>query len=221
MPSRRLIAPRYGRAAWAVIVGAVVVLLALATWLHGRGPTAFDDWCSRHLFEHLSTSVDQILVGFSAPQIPIFATAVVVLCACIARRWDLAAFGVVTPAAATVLTEFVGKPVVGRVLGAAGSFPSGHETGVGSAAVVLAVALAQLPLTRRARGSWHTGLVLWVLIAGAGLVSAGYHYVTDVIGAIALSIAVGLVVALLVDRASALQPARGAQAGEAEPTRVR
>jgi undecaprenyl-diphosphatase len=201
MPRRTLIPARQVRPDAVAVVVALAVLASLVGWLHDRSHTAFDDWTARQLALHIGPSLSQILLGCSSPALSVFVPAAVLLCAACTRRWDLAALAVSTPLAATVLCELVGKPLVDRVIaGSALSFPSGHETGVGAAAGVLAVALGQLPLQRRTRVLWHAGLVVWVVAAGLGLVRAHYHYVTDVVGALALTTAVVLGTALLIDQ---------------------
>lgn len=208
MARQTLIAARRVRRTQMLIVVALVALLVVAGWLHGRGRTAFDDWCGRQLFDGLSHSASQVLVGFSAPQISLALLVIVVVSAAYVRRADLVTLAVLAPVVAVVLCEYVGKPVVGRLRGGTGSFPSGHETGVCSAALVLAVALAQLTLTRRTRAIWWGGLGLWIIAAGAGLVRAGWHYVTDVVGAVALCVVVVFGVALAIDRVSSVLPGR-------------
>ncbi len=210
MARQTLIAAHRVRSTQAVIVAALVVLLALGGWLHGRRRTAFDDWCARQLYDTVSHSASQILIGFSAPPIPLALLVIVVACAAYARRADLIGLAVLAPAVALALCEYVGKPVVGRLLGGSGSgsFPSGHETGVCSAALVVGVALAQLTLARRAWALWSGVLGLWAIVAGVGLVRAGWHYVTDVVGAVALCVVVVFGVALALDRVFAIRCGR-------------
>jgi membrane-associated phospholipid phosphatase len=203
MPWRPLIPARHVRATVVVVAAALVVLVTLAVWLHDRTGTAFDEWVRRQLVEHISGSANRVLLDFSAPQLSVFVPAVVAVCAACRRRWDLVALAVATPVLATVLCELVGKPVVGRRLDQGLSFPSGHETGVSAAALVLAVALAQLPLSRRVALPCRIGLVVWVLAAGAGLVRADDHYASDLLGAVALTSATVFGSALLIDRAVA------------------
>lgn len=208
MPDRSLVAARYVRPAWFIAAVAFAVLVAMGVWLHGRRATPFDVWWSTKLFWHVDGTATRVLVDMSLPVISVLVPAVVLVAALFMRRWNLAALVVVLPVLATVLAEQVGKPLVHRLLGSASSFPSGHETGISCAAFVLCLAVAQLSVHLVVRLAVWVFSLAWVLAAAAGLVRGGYHYATDVIGAMALTVCLGLTLTLLVDQVSSRARAR-------------
>jgi undecaprenyl-diphosphatase len=108
------------------------------------------------------------------------------------------------PAAAVVVTEYVLKPIVDRYLYQpgvpvavlrstySGAFPSGHETGVASAALLVLVGLGQLRLGRAARAGAVAVLAGWTALAALGLISSYFHYATDTAGALGVAVVVVL-----------------------------
>lgn len=195
----------------AAIALAALVALGLAVALFHRHGTGFDSWTFRELLTHIGPTPGSALLGFSTPAISIVLMTLVVLGALRVRRRDVAVLAVLGPLLALLLSEVVLKPVVGRVLGPAvfagfpvgpltGSYPSGHETGVVSAAVVLLIVSWQLPLRRRGRLVTVAVLAFWALAAAIGLVRNYWHYATDTIGGAAVPIAAVLTTALLIDR---------------------
>ena len=93
------------------------------------------------------------------------------------------------------------------------SFPSGHTIG---AATLLLVA-AYLVLSRRAGLArmigWGIGAPTGILAVGLSRLYLGYHFLTDVLAALALAVAIGGIV-IIVDRVRVL---RGLPAGEPAP----
>src|SRR5437764_1004348 len=59
------------------------------------------------------------------------------------RRWRAAALALLAPPVAAVITELVLKPLIGRHIGHAFSFPSGHATGAFAVATVASLVLLQ------------------------------------------------------------------------------
>jgi membrane-associated phospholipid phosphatase len=108
--------------------------------------------------------------------------------------------------AAAVLAELVLKPLVGRTLMGALSFPSGTETRVFAVAAVFAVLLAG-PVRPRVPAGVRLVLAAAVLLGAAAvavaLVVLGQHYFTDTVGGAAVGIAVALATALVIDRLAA------------------
>jgi membrane-associated phospholipid phosphatase len=142
------------------------------------------------------------LAGLGDP-IPVAAMTAALLLACLmARRWRGAVLVAVAVPAAAVLTEFALKPLVGRTLAGALSFPSGHATRVFALATAFAVLLAH-PFHPRLPAFVPLLLALaGLLIAsaiGAALVGVGAHYVTDTVGGAAVGTAVVLATALILD----------------------
>ena len=143
------------------IVVAVAVVAALAAIVWQATTTPFDLWVFRDLREQVGTRTGELLLDLSSPVIPVALLAGVVVVALRHRRRDLAALAVLGPSICVVTTEWVLKPLVGRVMvgnlahPAAAmqslAFPSGHETGVASAALVLLIATSLLALNRRRR----------------------------------------------------------------------
>lgn len=79
------------------------------------------------------------------------------------------------------------------------TYPSGH------AAVITAVAVTAVVLCRRSAPTWGRAVlvaeVLAVAVATASRVVLGEHFPTDVVGAVAAVVGVGLVVTALIDTA--------------------
>jgi undecaprenyl-diphosphatase len=115
------------------------------------------------------------------------------------RRWDLAAVILVAPALASITTEWLLKPLVGRTIAVGWCYPSGHMTGITAASVVLFL-VNRNHLTSTLRQSAGVGLAMVVPLAMAvSLVGLGVHYPTDTIGGGCLALATTLLVAALYD----------------------
>jgi undecaprenyl-diphosphatase len=191
------------RLLWASAL-AVVLVAALAVVVH-RSTTSFDTWMFRELYLHLGTGAAATLLEFSTPALSIGLLGMVVVFAALLRRWDVAALAVLGPALAVVVTKYVLKPSIGRPLtigefSVRGVFPSGHETAVASTALVLLIVACRMPLRARARSAVIGVLAVWPLLAAIGLVRNFWHYATDTIGGIGVSVAVVSAVALVIDR---------------------
>jgi membrane-associated phospholipid phosphatase len=130
-------------------------------------------------------------------------TAVLVLACLVTRRWRGAVLAAVAVPAAAGLTELVLKPLVGRTLMGALSFPSGTETRVFSVAAVFAVLMAD-PVRPRIPAAVRLALAVAVLLAATAvavaLVALDQHYFTDTVAGAAVGTAVALVTALILDR---------------------
>jgi len=115
----------------------------------------------------------------------------------------------------TLLKEVVGRvrPTADDPLVAAGglSFPSGHSSGAAALAGVLLVVL--WPMVDRRWRLWLSGaLTLAALCVGWTRIALGVHYLSDVVGGLALGAAVVLVtmaIFRLYPGGRAEQPARG------------
>lgn len=98
------------------------------------------------------------------------------------------------PGLAYVLTELVGKPLVGRHRGPTFSFPSGHAT------VTASVAAVFLLLVHRWYG-WRSTIVLTPvacvvpLTVCVAVLQLGWHYPTDLVGGVGVGLASVLAVA--------------------------
>ncbi len=207
-----LIAPRWRAAALIAIVVSAAVVAWLSAISYHAGITAFDNWALHSAYHHLGRGAADALILLSEPVLTICLLVVIAVGAALRRRWGLAVLAVAGPLLAELVTELLLKPAVGRLMGpfvyhggslagaTSGAFPSGHETGVASAAVVLLIIGAQVTAGLVARLTVVVVLTAWTLLAALGLVRHFYHYATDTIGAVAVSIAVVLAVALAVDR---------------------
>jgi len=121
--------------------------------------------------------------------------------ACLAtRRWSGAVLAAVATPAATGLTEYVLKPIVGGPLDTA--FPSGHATSMFALAVTCAVLLVNPPRLRLPA----VGRLLLVLMAlalattvAAAMVAIGAHTFTEAVAGAAVGCGVVLAGALILD----------------------
>jgi membrane-associated phospholipid phosphatase len=136
-------------------------------------------------------------------------TAVLVLACAMTRRWSGAVLAAVAVPAASALTEFALKPLVGRTMLGALSLPSGEATGVFALATACAVLLVNPP------GHRVPGPVRLLLAVAAGLaasavavamVAQAAHYFTDTVAGAAIGIGVVLGCALTLDALASRPP---------------
>ena len=131
-------------------------------------------------------------------------TSVLVLACLVTRRWRGAVLAAVAVPAAAGVAELVLKPLVGRTLMGALSFPSGTEARVFAVAGVFAVLMAD-PVRPRIPAAVRLALAVAVLLVAVAvavaLVGLDQHYFTDTVGGAAVGTAVALATALVVDRA--------------------
>jgi PAP2 superfamily len=226
MPTPPLVSARWRPGA----LGAVVLAVGLTAWLsvltYDAASTRFDDWALRKSLAHLGADAAGFLLDLSEPRLTFGIIALVALGAVLARHWPLLILSATGPGLAIVATEYVLKPVIGRYVELpgvpqatlqqmfSGTFPSGHETGVASAAVLVLVAFGQLRLHAVARATVFLALVAWLVLAAAGLVRNFYHYATDTIGSVGVSVAVVLGAAMAIDVVHAAIAARGGRRRE-------
>ena len=137
------------------------------------------------------------------------------------------ALALVAPAAAMIITSLVLKPIVGRTRGHELSFPSGHTTAVASIAAAAGILVLGAPaLAPTVRRVVSLALGVLVLVVGVCLVGRGYHYPTDVVGAVGVVLALVPPAALVVDAFAGLgddgdraRPAPGAAPGDVDAPR--
>ncbi|HKC29610.1 MAG TPA: phosphatase PAP2 family protein, partial [Jatrophihabitans sp.] len=202
--SAPLIAKRWRRPAlWAAVVTAAGVL-ALAVAVAGGRSTSFDTWVFVHAYRHIGNGGALTLLSFSTPAIAVSICAFVAVGSALVRRWDLAALAVLGPTITVLVTEDVLKPIVDRALVVGtfqvrGVFPSGHEAAVASTVCVLVIVAGQFQLRRRARVAFFSLLALWVVVAALGLIRNLWHYATDTIGSMLLSVTVVSLLAIEID----------------------
>lgn len=213
--STPLITESWRRVALAVVTVAVGVVIGMSVALHHEASTPFDTWIFTRFYAHIGPTAARVLIDTSQPVLSFVVPGVVLAVAARARRWNLAVLAVAGPLLALFVSEVVLKPIVGRVIGpgvllgdytdaVSGAFPSGHETGVCSAALVVLIGLGGVRLRPGVRTASVAALALWVLLGAVGLVRNWYHYATDTIGAIAVTSAIVLATAVVIDRAPRL-----------------
>jgi membrane-associated phospholipid phosphatase len=206
----------------AIAVLSAGATLALSLYLHRATSTAFDDWMLRQLYDGIGQGGRDALIGLSAPQLTLTLLGAVAVIAALLRQWNVAVLAVVAPVVALGIAEVVLKPLVHRTIGQeilphdpypgfGAAFPSGHETGVAAAALVLALVLYRSPLPRSWRVTGWVLLAVWTVVAALGLVRMFFHYTTDAVGAITLTTAVVLGTALLIDTVTEPPRRRAAQ----------
>lgn len=134
---------------------------------------------------------------------PVTVMAVALALACLARRrYREAALVAISVPAASMITELVLKPLIGRLMWSTLSFPSGHTTSVFALAAVLTVLLIGRPgvgLPRAVRAAIALTAALVAALVAFALVAEGVHYFTDTVAGAAVGIGTVLVTALLLD----------------------
>src|SRR3954452_13077753 len=207
-----LVSARWRTGALVAVLAAVGVTAWLCVLTHDATSTAFDDWALLKLLDHVGLGAARLLLDLSQPQLSLGVILLVGLGAALARQWPLLLLSAAGPGLAFLITEYVLKPAVGRYVALPGvpedtlrqmfsTFPSGHETGVASAGVLVLVACGQLRLPGVLRAAIALAVVSWLSLAAAGLVRNFYHYATDTIGAVGVSVAVVLGAAVAIDLA--------------------
>jgi len=216
-----LLSPCFGPAAAAAIVGcAGLVSLLAGLSAHRAGPGTLDRLADGAIRSSLSAHAAALsrlaLVG--DPRSVTAATAAVTLACYLTRRTSGAVLAVVAVPAAGAITELALKPLVGRTIVGALSFPSGHTTGIAALTGVVAVLLIgpQRP-SLAASLRWllaAVGVGLTIVVA-VSMVGMGAHHSTDTVAGAAVGAMTVLVTALGVDGLA------GARAFERGVQRVR
>ena len=145
---------------------------------------------------------------------------VIAAAVCVRRdRWRALAC-LVSPPSALLACELVMKPLVGRTLGGALSYPSGST--VGAAALAMVAVLAVPARWRAVTAVVASAYALWVAVA---VVSLQWHFPTDAVAGLAFGVGVVLladgVVGLIsehLDRRAVGQGSQGSQGGSLPQT---
>jgi undecaprenyl-diphosphatase len=199
----RLVSPRVRTSVLVTVGICAVVTAALGahyadTYAAGRIDRALDLRIQARLADHHHLLGHLVTLG-NPETVVTLAALLAALCA-LRRRWRGVALALLGPAVAVVLTEWVLKPLVGRHIGHAYSFPSGHTTGAFAIAVTAAVFIFD---SRGIRPSLRVGLSVLSLglaaCVAAALVGLGYHYSTDTVGGFCVALGAVLGVAVLID----------------------
>jgi membrane-associated phospholipid phosphatase len=182
---------------WVLVVGVVaafvVALVAALVW-RTRRPNAADAEMMRWQ-EAIRIWGDGIATAIAYTVGPLVVLAVLASAALAwrVRRWDAVVLALVA-APGTLVTELLLKQVVQRQRPDGGAellYPSGHvaaATAAAATAVLVLRATLAPPRTRVRVAAWLAGLLV-VVIAAARLVQT-VHYVTDVVGGVAVGLAV-------------------------------
>ena len=145
----------------------------------------------------------QYLAGIGDLTPVVVMISVLVLACLVTRRGRGAVLAAVAVPAAAGLAELVLKPLVGRTLLGALSFPSGTEARVFAVAAVFAVLMAD-PVRPRIPAAVRLAAAVAVLLAavavGVAIVALNQHYFTDILGGAAVGTAAALATAIILDR---------------------
>ncbi|MFC0547133.1 phosphatase PAP2 family protein [Kutzneria chonburiensis] len=204
-----LLPPRARRPAVGLVVLCAAVVAVGAVLYHrerraGALDNAVDDWLFT-IFGRFRVLLYQLL---HVADLPIVGTvlAVVVVTALLRARPDIAALAAIGPAVAIGLTEVVLKPLVQRRYNNWLSYPSGHTVGMLSTCTVLAVIVLGAGLTLALRVAVGVLLLAVSVIVVLALLVYGFHYFTDTVAGVALSVGIVLLVALVVDLVTVTRP---------------
>ena len=186
------------------VCAAVTALFAIVFAGHTQ-PSRLDAAVDPALHDSLGRVI--VLINVSAVAgtlIPVALTTLALTVACLAtRRWSGAVLALVATPAASVLTEFVLKPLVNRTIRGDLTFPSGHATGMFALAATCAVLLLDPP-GHRVSAAVRLLLASLALLAATtvalAMVARSSHYFTDAVAGAALGTGVVLACALILDR---------------------
>ncbi|MFC0438503.1 hypothetical protein [Kutzneria buriramensis] len=199
-----LLPPQARRPAVGLVVVCAVVVAVGAALYHGeRRAGAFDDAVDDRLFTVFGR--DRLLLYdlLHVADLAVVATvlAVVVVTAVLRRRFDIAALAALGPLASILITEVVLKPLVGRRYNSTLlSYPSGHTVGTVSECAALGVILlGATGLTLALRVALGVLLAAVSGIVMLALIVDGFHYSTDTVAGLCLSVGIVTLVALGLD----------------------
>jgi len=220
--ARPLLPPAWRRPASLVLAGcaAVTAALALAFTHQGRadGLDAVVDARIRGGLGRYHGAL-HLLDGLGGLASVTVLTAALVLACLATRRWRGALLALIAVPAAEVVTEYLLKPLVGRVLHGNLVYPSGHTTGVFVLATVVAVLLTgplRPPVPRMVRLVLIVAAYLIASATATAMIAMGFHYFTDTVGGAAVAIGTVLATALTIDKLAGLQAQRAATREVAE-----
>lgn len=189
----------------ALLAACAAVTAGFGVSLAGKGQTG---WLDSAADARIQSALDQyppvlrFLIG-AGTLLPVsLMTAALVLACVLTRRWSGAVLAAVVVPAGVVLAEYVLKPLIGRTMLGALSFPSGHVTAVFALAGACAVLLVDPP-GHRVPGPARLLLAFAALLAASAVavatVAQAAHYFTDVVGGAAVGTGVVLACTLTLD----------------------
>ena len=151
-----------------------------------------------------------VLANFGGPPLVTALTVVLVLAAMAARRWRGAVLPAVAVPLAVGLTELALKPLFGRTIGGALSYPSGHATSdfaLATVAAILFAGPARPRIPAFARRLLLLGAFLFAAVVAVAMVGLWYHYFTDIIGGAAVGSGTVVLTALVLTALPVPRPA--------------
>src|SRR5215472_3225313 len=219
---RPLLPPSARRPAALILAICVLVTAFLgALFAHQTQPgwldAAIDTRLGHSVFAHWALLRRASIFGSPHPMAVM--TAALVLACLATRRWRGALLALIAVPAAEVVTEYLLKPLVGRVLNGNLVYPSGHTTGVFVLATVVAVLLTgplRPPVPRMVRLVLVVAAYLIASATATAMIAMGFHYFTDTAGGAAVAIGTVLATALTIDKLAGLQAQRAATREVAE-----
>ncbi|MGD0881410.1 MAG: phosphatase PAP2 family protein [Acidimicrobiales bacterium] len=199
-----------------IVIGLVGVA---ALFFHWRpGPTFLDRWGFSWIHPALSNTWWQHITYVRTMSFLVATSILSALVVVTRDRWRALAllFG---PFTATMLTEGVLKPVIGRRYAEVYSFPSGTTTLVGAAATAWVIAVPRkIRLAVVVVAAFCAGLECMAVVA------LQWHYPTDAVAGVAFGAGIVLlidgVIHMIVDRERALREAASARPGAAQAARA-
>lgn len=202
---RRLVSRQLRPALFALIVLAVALVAVLGVAYAGSSsPGRIDRAVDGRLIAHFGDRVGLVrgLADLGDPVPVVVATVLLVIGLVLLGRPRAALLAAGAPTVATVLTDWLLKPLIDRTHAGGTSFPSGHATGFCVVVfVVIAVVLDQTPprLPVWLQVLVSLGAVGLALCVMAALAAAQYHYATDTLGGAGVALVSVLTLCLAID----------------------
>ncbi|MGH3765055.1 MAG: phosphatase PAP2 family protein [Pseudonocardiaceae bacterium] len=226
---RPLLARRVRGPAIAVILLAISVIVVSGTRyadqdMPGRLDRGLDTLIRNHVPRDLP--IVQILVDLGDPAPALLLILAVAGAAAAARRWSGVLLTIVGTMTAVTITEFILKPLIGRLRFGNLSFPSGHTTAVAAVAIAAAILIggAGRPRSLALRMFAVAAAVALAVGVAISLVALHIHYATDTIAGYCVAMATVTTVALGIDyycgsrlRHRALRPRIESAGGRGRP----
>ena len=178
----------------AAVLGALFAGQSRPDWLDA----AVGHWLRSSIGTHPAPL--HVLANFGGPPLVTALTVVLVLAAVVARRGRGAGRAAVAVPLAVGLTELALKPLFGRTIGGALSYPSGHATSgfaLATVAAILFAGPARPRIPAFARRLLLLGAFLFAAAVAVAMVGLWYHYFTDIIGGAAVGAGTVILTALV------------------------
>jgi membrane-associated phospholipid phosphatase len=204
MGNGSLIAPVARRAARRLVAGcaALAVLLGLV-FFHGTTPDAVDRVIDSSIITRLSSHqnfmFDITRLGTLGP-----AAAISLALALFSRRLNGAVLSITAVLAATVVCDYVFKPVVHRTYYGHLAYPSGHTCAVTAMTTVLVILVCRPGVRNQWRVLSLVISLLAIVAIALAVITLRWHYFTDTIAGFAIGAGTVVALALLIDRIPAL-----------------